>query len=59
MRYSTVVCLTHEINLRPQKPQNTHATIEVRVFIARCWVTHAAIERIAAPRLACYYATQR
>jgi hypothetical protein len=36
-----------------------HATVEERVFAARCWVTHATVERVAAPRPASFVATQR
>jgi hypothetical protein len=45
-----VACSPHAWTVKPQKPRNTHATIEVRVFIARCWVTHATVERVATPR---------
>jgi hypothetical protein len=56
---NAVACLSHTGSAETQKPRNTHATIEVRVSAARCWVTHATVERVAAPRLACCYATQR
>jgi hypothetical protein len=34
-----VACFPHVGTVETQKPRNTHATIEVRVFIARCYVT--------------------
>jgi hypothetical protein len=36
-----VAYLPHAEAVKTQKPRNTHATIEERVFTARCWVTHA------------------
>jgi hypothetical protein len=45
-----VACLPHARAVEAQKPRNTHATIEVRVFIACWWVTHATVERVAVPR---------
>jgi hypothetical protein len=44
--------------VKPQNPWNKHATIEVRVFIACCWITHATVG-VAPSRLARCYATQR
>jgi hypothetical protein len=37
--YDSVACFPHAGTVEMQKPRNTHATTEVRVFIARCWVT--------------------
>jgi hypothetical protein len=50
LKYNIVGCLPHARTVKPQKPRNTHATIEIRVFIARCYVTHATVERVAKPR---------
>jgi hypothetical protein len=36
---NNVACFPHVGTVETQKPRNTHATVEVRVFIARCWVT--------------------
>jgi hypothetical protein len=36
MRYRIVEYLHHARNVEPQKPRNTHGTIELRLFIARC-----------------------
>jgi hypothetical protein len=44
--YYTVAYLPKSRTVTPQKPRNTHATNEVRVCIARCWVTHATVERV-------------
>jgi hypothetical protein len=46
----TVESLLHARAVEAQKPRNTHKAIEVRVFIARRWVTHATVERVVAPR---------
>jgi hypothetical protein len=35
--------------VKPQKCRNTHAIVEVPECIARCLVTHATVERVAAP----------
>jgi hypothetical protein len=32
------------------EPRNRRATVEERVFIARCYVTHATVERVSTPR---------
>jgi hypothetical protein len=48
---ASVVYLPKARTVKPQKPRNMHATIEVRVFTARCWVTHTIVERVALPRL--------
>jgi hypothetical protein len=45
-----VACLLHARIVEVQKPRNTHTTLDVRVFTARCWVTHTTVERIATPR---------
>jgi hypothetical protein len=44
--YDTVAYLPKARTVMPQKPRNTHATIEVRVFTARCWVTHATMDSL-------------
>jgi hypothetical protein len=48
---SIVACLPHAGAVETQKPRNTHATIEERMFSARWWVTHAtAGSLLSAPR---------
>jgi hypothetical protein len=56
---SPVAYLPHARAAEAQKPRNTQTTIEVRVFIPRCWVSHATVEWAAAPRPATLVATQR
>jgi hypothetical protein len=41
-----VVCLPHVGAVEAQKPRNTHPTINVRVFTARCWVMHATMNAL-------------
>jgi hypothetical protein len=46
-----VAYFLHAGTVAPQKPQHTQATIEVRVFSARCCVTHATMgSLLSAPR---------
>jgi hypothetical protein len=54
-----IVAYLPKVRLLSHRNLERHATIEARVFISHCWVTHATVERVAAPRLTCCYATQR
>jgi hypothetical protein len=38
--------LPKERTAETQKPRNTHEATEVRVFIARCWVTYATMNSL-------------
>jgi hypothetical protein len=44
-----IVCLPHARAVEAQKARNTHSTTEVQMFIARCWVMYATVERVAVP----------
>jgi cytochrome c553 len=58
----TAAYLPKARTVKPQKPQktrNNRIVLHELVFAARCWITHATIERIAAPRPATLVATQR
>jgi hypothetical protein len=45
--YYSMACFPHAGTVETKKARNTHAIIEIRVFIAHCWVTPRSLLRNA------------